>query len=177
MKTLNDSRSVVEQWYTALAAGDFDGVIGAFHPDVVASVIGSTPVSGRFTGRDQFITGTLGVLFDALDPQQTRFATNWSIFSVDGQRVVGMMTADAVGKNGQPYNGAYCQLFTISGDQIIEYLEFTDTVVIENAIFGNPLTRPSTLQREPLTVAQSVDRTRATPAASAPEASIPLEKR
>jgi uncharacterized protein len=176
MKALNDARSVVEQWYAALAAGDFDAVVGAFHPDIDASVIGSTPVSGRFTGRDQFITGTLGVLFDALDPQQIRFATDWSIFSVDGQRVVGMMTADAVSKNGQPYNGAYCQLFTISGSQIVEYLEFADTVVIENAIFNNPLTRPSTLQREPLTVAQSADRTRPT-SLSDLEASIPLEKR
>jgi uncharacterized protein len=150
MKIARDPRSVVERWYTALAAGDFDGVIAAFHPDVIASVIGSTPVSGKFTGRDQFIMGTLGVLLDALDPQQTRFAGSWSIFSVDGQRVVGMMTGDAVAKNGRPYNSVYCQLFTIGDGQIIEYLEFADTVVIEAAIFDNPLVRPSKLHRKPL---------------------------
>src|SRR5215470_17319534 len=48
----DDARSVVESWYTALAAGDVDRVVAGFHPDVVASVVGSTPVSGRFFGRD-----------------------------------------------------------------------------------------------------------------------------
>jgi len=154
----NDARSVVERWYTALAAGDVDGVVAGFHPDVVASVVGSTPVSGRFIGRDAFLAGTLGVVFEALDPQRARFAKDWSIFAVDGQRVVGLMSGDAVARNGHPYNSIYCQLFTIGCGQIVEYLEFVDTVVVEAALFDNPLVRPSELQREPMSITDLVSR-------------------
>ena len=152
MSNSDDARSVVARWYTALAAGDVDAVVAGFHPDVVASVIGSTPVSGRFKGRDAFLAGTLGVVFDSLDPGQTRFAKTWSVFAVDGQRVVGLMTGDAVAKNGHPYNSIYCQLFTINDAQIIEYVEFVDTVVVENALFDNPLTRPPERRRSPMSI-------------------------
>ena len=158
MSNSDDVRSVVARWYTALAAGDVDGVVTGFHPDVVASVIGSTPVSGRFKGRDAFLAGTLGVVFDSLDPGQTRFAKTWSVFAVDGQRVVGLMTGDAVAKNGRPYNSIYCQLFTIGDGQIVEYLEFVDTVVVEAALFDNPLVRPSEMRREPMTITDLVSR-------------------
>ena len=150
MDISGDARAVVENWYTALAAGDIDGVIAVFHPDVVARVVGSTPVSGIFRGRDEFLAGTLHVVHQALDPEQTRFGENWAIFAVDGCRVVGLMTGDAVTKNGRPYNSVYCQLFSVADGQITEYLEFVDTVVVEDALFDNPLVRPSKLQREPL---------------------------
>ena len=158
MATSDDARSVVERWYTALAAGDVDGVVAGFHSDVVASVIGSTPVSGRFEGRDAFLAGTLGVVFESLDPEQIRFAKSWSIFAVDGPRVVGLMTGDAVAKNGRPYDSIYCQLFTIGDGQIVEYLEFVDTVVVEAALFDNPLTRPSEPQRAPMSITHLVER-------------------
>jgi ketosteroid isomerase-like protein len=148
----DNPRSVVERWYTALAAGDVDAVVAGFHPDVVGSVVGSTPVSGRFQGRDEFLAGTLSVVFEALDPKSVRFAQNWLIFAVDGQRVVGLMTGDAVAKNGHPYNSIYCQLFTINDAQIIEYVEFVDTVVVENALFDNPLTRPPERRRSPMSI-------------------------
>jgi ketosteroid isomerase-like protein len=154
MPVSTDARSVVERWYTALAEGDVDGVIAGFHRDLVASVIGSTPVSGKFEGRDAFLAGTLGVVYAALDPQQSQFAQNWTIFAVDGQRVVGLMTGDAMGSNGRPYDSVYCQLFTIGDGQIIEYFEFLDTVVIESALFDNPLARPSELQREKLSISR-----------------------
>ena len=153
MNAHSGAKEVVERWYTALAAGDMDSVVAAFHPDVDASVVGTTPLSGRFSGRDDFIAGAVGVLFDALDPEQARFAQTWSIFSVDGPRVVGLMTGDAVAKNGQPYNSIYCQLFTIGGGQIVEYLEFVDTVRVEAAICDNLLSRPAELRRNPMTIA------------------------
>jgi uncharacterized protein len=145
-------RGVVERWYTALASGDVDTVVATFHADLKASVVGRTPVSGQFESREAFIAGTLGVVFASLEPEQTRFAQTWSIFAADGDRVVGMMSGDAMAKNGQPYDGVYCQLFTVREGQIVEYIEFVDTVLVEAAIFDNPLSTPSELQREPLTV-------------------------
>jgi ketosteroid isomerase-like protein len=152
MNTFGDPRSVLERWYEALAAGELVGVIAAFHPAVVAGIIGSTSFSERFTGRDHFTMETLRALMDALDHQQTRLAGSWSIISADGQRVVGTMTGDMAAENGRPDDSAYRQQFAIGDGQIIEYLEFADTVLIEAAIFDNPLERPSELQREPLSL-------------------------
>jgi ketosteroid isomerase-like protein len=153
MRAVSDAaRLVVEWWYGALAAGDIDGVVAAFQKDVRASVVGTTLVSGRYEGRDAFLYGTMGVDVEELDPERTQFAKRWSIFAVDGPHVVGMMSGDAIAKSGHPYNGTYCQVFTIRGDQIVEYVEFVDTVLIEAALFDNHLAQPRSLEREPLSI-------------------------
>jgi uncharacterized protein len=146
-------RTIVEQWYKALAAGDVNTVISTFHSELKASVIGTTPVSGRYEGRDAFIAGTLGVVFAALDPERARFAQTWKVFAAEGDRVAGLMAGNATTKSGVPYNSVYCQLFTIADGQIAEYLEFVDTALVESAIFDNPLSNPpSALPRPAMTI-------------------------
>jgi ketosteroid isomerase-like protein len=146
----NGAREVVEAWYAALQAGNVENVVAGLHPELQASVVGSTPVSGRFDGRDAFIAGTLQAVFAKLDPGRSRFAQTWRIFAADGNRVVGMMSGDAMARNGRPYDGVYCQLFTIRDNLIAEYVEFVDTVLVEAALFDNPLQREEAMSRPQL---------------------------
>jgi hypothetical protein len=137
--TTQASRSVVENWYAALAAGNMEGVIGALAEDVVFTVHGKTPVSGRHEGRDAFVTNAVGPIFAALDPETLQFAKKWEIFAAEGGRVVTIMEGEAKTPDGRLYDNTYCHLFTIRGGQIAELQEFLDTVLVENVIFGRAL--------------------------------------
>ena len=46
----------------------------------------------------------------------------------------------------------------LADGQIVDYLEFVDTVVVEAALFDNPLARPSEMRREPMTITDLVSR-------------------
>jgi uncharacterized protein len=137
-----ESRSVVDAWYTALAAGDMEGVLGGLAEDVVVNVLGSSPVSGRHVGRDAFVAAAVGPIFAALEPETIRFAQRWEIFAADGERVVALMHGDARCKNGRRYDNSYCHLFTIRDGKIVELYEFLDTALVETAIFGKDLADP-----------------------------------
>jgi uncharacterized protein len=137
--TTQASRSVVENWYTALAAGDMDGVVGALAEDLVAHVGGRTPVSGRHEGRDAFVAGAIGPVFAALDPGTVRFAKKWEIVAAEGERVVTMMEGEARTHDGKLYDNTYCHLFTVRDGKIVELHEFLDTALLQDVIFGQPV--------------------------------------
>jgi hypothetical protein len=116
-----------------------EGVIGALAEDVVFTVHGRTPVSGRHVGRDAFATNAVGPIFAALDPETLQFAKKWEIFAADGGRVVTVMEGEAKTPDGRLYDNTYCHLFTIREGQIAELQEFLDTVLVEDVIFGRAL--------------------------------------
>lgn len=142
MSTTEESRKVVEAFYTSLAALDVPAVTTAFAEDVVVEVVGNTPVSGRHVGRDALVANAIGPIFAALDMEHVQFAASWEIFAAEGDRVAARMTAEAAAKSGKRYDQTYCQLFRIADGEIAELYEYLDTVVVEDAIFDNALTRP-----------------------------------
>jgi ketosteroid isomerase-like protein len=137
--TTQASRSVVENWYRALAAGNMEGVVGALAEDLVAHVAGRTPVSGTHEGRDAFVQNAIAPMFAALNPETVRFAHRFEIFAADGERVVAMMEGDARTHDGALYDNSYCHLFTVRDGQIVELHEFLDTALLRDVIFGQPV--------------------------------------
>ena len=137
--TSQASRSVVENWYTALAAGNMEGVIGALAGDLVAHVCGRTQVSGTHEGRDAFVANAIAPVFAALDPETVRFATKWEIFAAEGERVVTLMEGEARTHDGRLYDNTYCHLFTVRDGLIVELHEFLDTALLRDVIFGQPV--------------------------------------
>jgi ketosteroid isomerase-like protein len=133
------SRQIVSDWYTALQQGDMEGVVGAMDENIIVNVLGSSGVSGRHEGRDAFVANGIGPIFAALEPESVEFAKRWRIFAAEGERVVVLMEGFAAAKNGCRYDNKYCHLFTIRDGRIAELWEFLDTVVVEEAIFDNPL--------------------------------------
>jgi uncharacterized protein len=133
------SRQLVSDWYTALQQGDMEGVVGALDENIVVNVLGSSGVSGRHEGRDAFVANAMGPIFAALDPESIEFAKRWQIFAAEGEHVAVLMEGFAAAKNGSRYDNKYCHLHTVRDGKIVELWEFLDTVVVEEAIFDNPL--------------------------------------
>lgn len=130
------SRAVVESFYRAVAAGDFEAVTAAFAEDVEVEVMGQSPISGRHRGRDAFVANAMGPVMDKLDAASVRLATTWEIFAAEEDRVVARMTGMAATKSGKRYDNSYCHLFRIREGQIAEMYEYLDTALLMDAIFS-----------------------------------------
>jgi uncharacterized protein len=135
MSSTDESRRVIEGFYTAVAAGDMEAVVATFADDVEVEVMGRSPISGRHVGRDAFLANAMGPVVEALDPDTVELAATWEIFAADGDRVVARMTGRAANKAGKRYDNSYCQLFRIRDGQIAEMYEYLDTALLDDAIF------------------------------------------
>ena len=147
------NRRLVEQWYAALAAGDFETIFDLHHEDVVYNMVGNTPVSGRIYGKQACCNGMIGEkLLEKLVPEQIRFAKEWHIVAAEGDRVVGLMKGGGPTLDGNQYDQTYCEIFTIRDGKIVEMHNFFDTVLVEQCLFDNPLERPETPLKDPFKV-------------------------
>ena len=148
------NRALVERWYAALAAGDFDTIFALHHEDVVYNMVGNTPVSGRLYGREACCNGMIQQqLLAALVPGEFRFAREWHIVAAEGERVVGLMKGGGPARNGGLYEQTYCEIFTIRDGLIVEMHNFFDTVLVEACLFDNALTTPRDACADPFTIA------------------------
>jgi ketosteroid isomerase-like protein len=148
-----DNRRLIERWYEALAAGDFQTIFDMHHDDVVYNMVGNTPVSGRIYGKDACCNGMIAQkLLDKLVPEEVRFAKRWKIVAAEGDRVVGLMQGGGPTKSGESYEQTYCEIFTIRDGKIVEMHNFFDTVLVEQCLFDNPLERPETPLPDPFRI-------------------------
>jgi ketosteroid isomerase-like protein len=148
-----DNRRLIERWYEALAAGDFQTIFDMHHDDVVYNMVGNTPVSGRIYGKDACCNGMIAQkLLDKLVPDEVRFAKRWKIVAAEGDRVVGLMQGGGPTRNGQSYEQTYCEIFTIRDGKIAEMHNFFDTVLVEQCLFDNPLERPEAPLTDPFKI-------------------------
>ena len=70
-----ENKRLIENWYEALAAGDFEAIFDMHHDDVIYNMIGSTPVSGRIYGKDACCNGMIGQkLLEKLIPEKIKFS-------------------------------------------------------------------------------------------------------
>jgi hypothetical protein len=142
--SIEQHKQLVARWYEALAAMDLEGFLAIQTDDVVYNVAGRTPVSGRWTGKDFLVREVQPKVFDALDPATFRFSKRWKIMCADAERVVGFMEAEGVARSGKRYDQRYCQVFAFRDGRICEVWEFFDSCLAEEALFGNPPSRPET---------------------------------
>ena len=148
-----DNRRLIERWYEALAAGDFQTIFDMHHDDVVYNMVGNTPVSGRIYGKDACCKGMIAQkLLDKLVPGEARFAKRWKIVAAEGDRVVGLMQGGGPTRNGQSYEQTYCEIFTIRDGKIAEMHNFFDTVLVEQCLFDNSLERPESPLPDPFRI-------------------------
>jgi len=92
-------------------------------------------------------------LLDKLVPGKIQFATKWTIVAAEGDRVVGLMQGGGPTKDGHNYEQTYCEIFTIRDGKILEMHNFFDTVLVEQCLFDNPLTRPEASLTDPFQIA------------------------
>ena len=133
---------LVTRYFSAMAIGDWKTVEDMYHDNIVIHMAGSTPASGRLTGKTTVTKGLIArQVHAALDPGKMQFAKRWKIMCADDERVVAIMEGGGPTLTGDNYEQTYCEIFRFEGGKVIEMHAFFDTALAERALFGNPLTK------------------------------------
>jgi ketosteroid isomerase-like protein len=133
------NRAIGEAFYRALEVGDFDALAALHSDDVVFNLVGSTPVSGRWEGKEEcFGPLVADMVVGKLEPETIQFSREWRIMCADETCVVGLMRGGGRAKNGHEYIQTYCQIMTIKDGLIVELHELFDTALVELCLNDNP---------------------------------------
>ena len=131
-----DNKKIILEFYKALENSDFETLNSLWHDDVSLILIGSTPVSGIFKGKDSAIKLIENGVLSNLKFDTVIFANNWNIIAAENNNVVGTMTLKGKSIYDKDYNQIYCQIFTIKDNKIYKLHEFFDTSLVETSLFN-----------------------------------------
>ncbi len=136
---MSDSKIIIQEFYKSLENSDFDSLNNLWHDDVTLTLIGSTAVSGTFSGKDAAIDLIEKGVLANLVFESVSFADHWNIVAVENDVVVGTMTLKGKSIHKKDYNQTYCQIFTLKDQKIYKLLEFFDTALVEFALFNKEI--------------------------------------
>ena len=127
-----ENKQIVLDFYAAGARGDMDTCLGLLADDIQWTNIGSTQLSGTFSGKQSLMEELLGPLFGQL---KAGIASEIVQLTAEGDIVVAQTRGTAETHDGTPYNNTYCQVIRIRDGQFAEVMEYMDTALVD-AVFG-----------------------------------------
>jgi len=134
MSKTNKNRKIMETYYKSISNGDFDKVTSLMDTNVKFHIIGESPFSGCWEGKENVYGVLVPAVVASLDQNTVVFAENWKIMCADDERVTGLMSAEGKSLNGEIMNQTYCHIFKIEDSKIIEVYEFMDTAQNEKTL-------------------------------------------
>ena len=143
-----------EKIYTDLREANWESFINSFPEKCLFCVFGHTPLSGRWTDRDEFFGFSADLRATQLEPGG-QFAVRSRVLVADEYYSVGLMETDAMGTNGVPYDQHYIQILGHKDGEIVEYWEFFNSTVLEAVIYENHLDQPRTPPSNPIDILES----------------------
>ena len=133
---MSSNKKIILEFYTALENSDFETLNTLWHDDVTLTLIGSTPVSGSFKGKDSAIKLIENGVLSNLKFETVSFANNWNIVAVENNTVVGTMTLK-VKAFTKDYNQIYCQIFTLKDNKIYHFMNFLIPLLKHHCLIRN----------------------------------------
>ena len=129
---VTDTRIVVQRFVDHFLAGRIGEGLSILNEDGVFTIIGTTPASGVYRGRQD--------LLDRLQPSLQTFVAP-SVFTVSEIIVEKGRAVVLASSNGEGPYGPYMQLHyafvtRVAGDGFAEVTELNGTVAIEKALYG-----------------------------------------
>lgn len=125
------NKQVVTDAFDRWAAGGtafFDEVLA---PEVVWTIAGSSPSSGTYRGREDFIARAVRPFVSRLrTPVRPTSRQIWA----DGEHVIIHWTGNAVALDGKPYHNDYVWIFRMRDDTAVEVQAFLDLVPYEDVL-------------------------------------------
>jgi hypothetical protein len=122
-----ENQTLIAEAFAAWEHGDYQPFFKVVADDVRWTVIGSTPISGTFEGKQAFLDGAVVPLHDRLAGPIK--ATVLNLFG-DGDHVILQWKGESTGKSGRPYHQTYCWVMRLSGGLIVEVTAYLDTGLV-----------------------------------------------
>ena len=130
-----DTERVARAFFGALTSGDLDAMMALATDDLCWTLIGSTPISGVYRGKQAVRREFLGALGGVIDFEAGIEVAIQEVIAA-GDRAVVRAEGKMRGKHG-PYNNQYCHVMTIRDGKVTATVEYVDTALIESALYGN----------------------------------------
>jgi len=127
-----ENKQLIQNMFIEVAKGNRRIFLDIMADDVRFTVIGTTWVSGTFTGKGELVGKVMGPLMAQLDGGIAITPDN---FIADGDYVAVQARGKATTKAGKPYNNTYCQVYRIINSKVQEVTEYLDTELV-TAAFG-----------------------------------------
>ncbi|MEL1249162.1 nuclear transport factor 2 family protein [Aurantiacibacter gilvus] len=122
----SNAAEVVQGFYGAIAEGDMETVASLLAEDVSWSEAEGSPLAGGnpYIGFEAMGAGVFGPINEAF----ADFAGTPEQFTTEGNRVVveGRYTGTQR-ETGEALDAPFVHVFTVEGDQIVEFQQYTDT--------------------------------------------------
>lgn len=145
--TASDNKRLVEAAFNSLSRADPGPFADLFADDMVWIIMGQSPWSRRFEGKES-------IWRDLAAPLFSLFATPYRniperIIADDEGNVVVLARGETRTHSGHDYNNDYCFVLRMEGGKIVELREYMDTALAERALGPVP--------PEPAAQAQAAD--------------------
>ena len=127
-----ENKQVVLDFYEAGARGDMDACFALLADDITWTNIGSTKLSGTFSGKQALVEQLLGPLFGQL---KAGITAEIERLTAEGDIVIAQTSGTAERLDGTPYNNTYCQVIRIQDGKFAEVKEYMDTALVDS-VFG-----------------------------------------
>jgi uncharacterized protein len=127
-----ENKKLIEDAFGMWVRGDRAALNNLLADDLHWTVIGNSPVSGRYNSKREFLEGASARMSDKL---ATPIKPTLRHVIADGDMVALVFNGDATGKNGTEYHQTYCWVLRLEGGKIREGTAYVDTELITR-LFG-----------------------------------------
>ena len=125
MSTSTTFNILVDLFGQIAKAGWFTEFLAALDDDLVFTAMGTSPVSGRYVGKEMYAREVLGRLHERLQSWPKPIVDN---ILVDGDSAcVQFHSEGGLGKNGADFNMQYCWVLKLHGEKITEITGYYDS--------------------------------------------------
>lgn len=132
---MDELKRLVNDFWAAFNRGDLEGALALMTDDVVFTVSGTTPFSGRLEGKDR-LRAHMTHFGHQLEPGATMQVRE---LIGEGQVVVCLSDGTMRAKNGRDYNNSYAFVFRFREGRIASVTEYLDTALVETALCGRTI--------------------------------------
>ena len=122
-----ETRAQIADVFSAWAQGDTKPFFALVDDDVTWTVIGTTPISGRYESKREFLKGAFGRLGPRLEGVPRSKIVN---ILVDGDHVVLQWEGTTRSVTGKPYQQTYCWVIRLRDERIVEVTAYLDTELV-----------------------------------------------
>ena len=131
MSTSIENKALMQRICAALAAGDAAPLRAAMADDFCWTVMGTTPWSGTYHGKQAVLRDLLAPLVAQFADQYTNAAHN---FVAEGDQVVVECRGRVATRTGGRYDNAYCWVCRFEDGKLRALTEYLDTRLLETAL-------------------------------------------
>ncbi len=124
VQTEQDNKAIIRRAFDAWAAGT-GGVFDLLADDATWTIVGTTPVSGTYTSRQQF----MDVVITPFNARMgSPLVPTVHALYAEGDTVIAYFEAAGTARDGQPYFNTYTWYLTMAGGRVVKAIAFFDTV-------------------------------------------------